>query len=326
MTNRAEHVPIIFIHNGTSSYLWCTLWQAHVRNPHNEIVLIGNRDPRLPFVVFENVNKYAEVIRPFREVYVPLSTNPILAQRHNLEQWLILNAYVKGRNLQRFVHADSDLMMYCRVDDYFDRFAGYPWAMGHTSAHSGHMIFVLDVAVLERFCQFIMDMYLDLELFGRIYKHYRWHRENIGDGGIGDMAAMSFFIDGGHTTSYDLNRVVDGAVFDQAIRDPRLTDRSVGYQTVNGIKTVEIIDGNPHFRALDGTAVRALTLHFQGSTKHLMRKYVEAPSKRISMEYANALMLERVHKKADRAFVLRKHYTEGVAKRMRRLMFGGQRK
>jgi hypothetical protein len=293
-----------------------------VRNPGNEIILIGDRDPRLPFVTFENINNYADVVQPFRDVYVPLSTNPIIPQRHNLEQWFMVREYVKKRGFTRFAHGDTDLMMYCTIDDYWDRFTGYPWAMGHTSAHSAHMLFVLDVGVLDRFCAFLMDMYLDFDLFAKIYRHYRWHRENIGAGGIGDMAALSFFIDGGHTTSYDLNQVVDGAVFDQSIRDVRRTDRTVGYRAENGVKTVIFDGGNPYFLDLEGNRIRALTLHFQGQTKDLMRKYLESPSARIKAEYANARMLETMHAKSDRAGVLRKHYAEGAAKRVRRLLFG----
>jgi hypothetical protein len=318
-----DHAPIILIHTGASSYLWCVLWQAHRRNPKNEIILIGDWDPRLPFVTFEPIGNHSGSSSRFREVYVPLSTLPHEAQRSNMERWFIVESYVKSRGFTRFVHIDSDLLLFTAIDEHFPRFQGFPWAMGKTSAWSPHVLFFLDTGILERICRFLVDMYVDQDLFARVYKQYRTHRDTHGPGGIGDMAALSIFILEGNEKPYQLNEVEHNAIFDHSVRDSRLSDKREGFRKVGGVKEIVIQDGLPYFIDLESNKVRALTLHFQGGTKHMIPRYVEPLPARIRLEYKAARLRESTKKKLEHMRTMRTHYARGIAKRIRRAAFGG---
>ena len=317
--------PIIFLHRGSSSYLLCALWQAHHRNPDSEVILIGTWNPRLPFVTFVPIANFAGAAGDFLDVYVHLSTLGFETERTFMERWFIIDAYVKTRGFARFVHADSDLLFFCEADAQFPRFSGHRWALSRTSAFSGHLLFVSDPAILSEFCDYIMRMYLDPEVFGRMYRHYRWHRGNGWQGGVGDMAALTFFIEDGLGDPYQLNRIVDDSVFDHSINDARLSDGSEPFVMSEGRKKVVVESGQPWFVGVDGKMVRALSLHFQGGVKPLMRRYIESPSARLRTEYAAARLRERAAKRLDHASVMRRHYTGAAAKRFRRVTFGSQR-
>jgi hypothetical protein len=206
--------------------LWCTLWQCHRRNPTADVVLIGDRDPHLPFVRFVPISRYDAAAARFRDVYVHASTNPVEFERFCFERWFLLDALVKEQGWTRFVHADSDLMFYAEIERYFERLGDSAMASGRVGASSGHHLMVQKVIGLSDFCQFMLDMYVKPELFMEFYRIYRWHRSTGAPGGLCDMSALTAFVEKGLVTHYELNRIVDRTIFDQALTNPWLSDRT----------------------------------------------------------------------------------------------------
>ena len=316
--------PIIFIHKGLSSYLWCSLWQCHLRNPEAEIVLIGDRDPNLKYVTFEPISRHAHAASEFRRAYIHASTNGLEFERFCFERWFLLNSLVQQREWKRFVHADSDLMFYCTIESYFERLGDAVLACGRVGASSGHLMLVQDPAMLSDLCSFMLKMYLDPDLFMDFFRIYRHHRSTGADGGLCDMSALTAFIEKNFTTHYELNRVVDGTIFDQSVTNPYTRDRIELFPIGPEGKAISREDNDLFFRDREGRSVRALTIHFQGQSKSLMRRYTEAPPLRIRLEYGAAVFQERTKRALDRVNILRRHYATGIAKRLRRQLFGNR--
>ncbi|MEO8576177.1 MAG: hypothetical protein ABI556_05740 [Gemmatimonadales bacterium] len=285
-------------------------------------MLIGDRDPSLPFVRFEPIAHHIAAAEPFRNAYVHASTNDLQFERFCFERWFLLESFIGANKYTRFVHADSDLMFFCAINEYFGRLGDAACGSGRIGAFSGHLLMVQDVRMLSDFCRFMLDMYLDPELFSRFYLIYLRHRATGAEGGLCDMSALTTFIETGRTSHYQLNQIVDATIFDQSIRDARLADRTEPFRMTNGRKELTMSDGAAWFTALDGRRIRALTVHFQGGAKAMMRQFMQSPPARIRGEYHLASMKESVVRKTNHAAVMRRHYISGVSKRARRLVFG----
>src|SRR4029079_8061676 len=95
----------------------------------------------------------------FRDVYVHASTNPLEFERFCFERWFLIDALVRDEGWTRFVHADSDLMFYSDIAQYFVRLGNAAIASGRVGASSGHLLLVQNVDAFTDFCSFMLDMY-----------------------------------------------------------------------------------------------------------------------------------------------------------------------
>jgi hypothetical protein len=292
-----------------------------LRNPEAEIVLIGDRDPHLKFVTFEPIARHEHAAREFHQAYIHASTNGLEFERFCFERWFLLHSLVQERGWQRFVHADSDVMFYCTIESYFERLGDAACACGRVGASSGHLMLVQDSAMLTDFCTFMLKMYLDPDLFIEFFRIYRHHRSTGAAGGLCDMSALTAFIEKGLTTHCELNWVIDGTIFDQALTNPWTRDRDDLFPIGPDGKEIVWQHGQTFFTDREGRRIRALTIHFQGPSKSLIRRHTEGPPLRIRIEYQFALFQANINQAIDQLNIRRRHYAAGVAKRIRRYFF-----
>jgi hypothetical protein len=172
----------------------------------------------------------------------------------------------------------------------------------------------------------MLKMYLDPDLFIEFFRIYRNHRSTGADGGLCDMSAITAFIEKRLTTHYELNRVVDGTIFDQSVTNPYTRDRMELFPLGPQGKTIVRDRDAFFFRDREGKLIRALTIHFQGPSKSLIREYTEDPPLRIRFEYVAAVFQEKMRRTLARANILRRHYVTGMGKRLRREFFGNRPK
>ena len=136
------------------------------------------------------------------------------------------------------------------------------------------------------------------------------------------MSALTAFIEKGLATHYELNRIVDQTIFDQALTNPWVWDRTVMFPLGSDGKTIITNEHTRSFLDINGDQVRALTIHFQGGSKKLIMNHTDSPSLRIRFEYRLARVAEQLRAKFGYVAMMRRHYTIGVAKRIRRIALG----
>jgi len=120
--------------------------------------------------------------------------------------------------------------------------------------------------------------------------------------------------------TYELNIVRNGTIFDLALSDDRIAGKLAYWVMENGIKKIEILDARPYLLALDGEKVRALTLHFQGGCKSLMRFYMTARPLSFRLRWVALVVKEVLSNTMNALGVRLRHYRKGFLKRMRRML------
>lgn len=213
--------PIIFIHKGSTDYLFYTLDCARFFNPDARVVMIGNKENEylkrrdVEFVHLEDL-EYGDLLKEFDTHYQYISS-PKMAGRDEWDRictkrWLYLYNFVKAENLERFWFSDSDVLVTCNLAERENRFAGYDC----TKQCRGHCIKGLfnNSNVLERFVKKINEVYQRKE-FLEERKAYFAEQD---DGCFNEMSLSGLLLkEEPGIKTFNSQEIVDGETFDDAI-------------------------------------------------------------------------------------------------------------
>jgi hypothetical protein len=276
--------PIIVFHKARSWYLPYVLHQARAACPTSEVLLAGEVSvpgfPLLPLKNFENGKRASA----FRRCYQHMSTNPQAYELFCYLRWFYLLEYMELRGLERVLHLDSDVLLYCSTEELALTHPIRPGEVGlcipeqsHESLvwlASGHMG-IFTVEALHRFCNFATATFVEERWLSQ-YKH-KWKRHSGRPGGICDMTTLYFFCREYPEAVVNLAEERCGAVVDLRF-NASATQRADEYQMRDGVKRVELRGGKAVIFRKDGRPVRALGLHFQGRNKLHIPQYYIGPS------------------------------------------------
>ncbi|MFC1795945.1 hypothetical protein ACFL1V_02470 [Pseudomonadota bacterium] len=308
----------VFIHQGLPSYLLCSLYQAHFASPKLRKILVSDIDPKLPFVDWINLNYFSDSWNEMAAVYVHLSTNQASFERFCFYRWFVLRAVMKNRGLTRIIHLDSDVMVYFDPLEEVADLGAHRFAIGSTSSYSGHFAVINSLTVIDEICDVMVNLFADPANLGELEEHFK--RQGPLGGGVCDMYALGWIIWNKRMPCFELNVIRDYGVFDQALRDPRVAGKRKVWRMKGGKKVVKWKNSRPFFLTIDGDEVRALTIHFQGDCKSLMRSCLTQVTTDFLEKYYAMRIGEWSHFMLNHVTRRARHYKQGVYKRSKKLM------
>lgn len=262
------HIPIIFVHTGDAYYLDFSLNQAYLSNPENDIYLITDQiTNKYSFVKYININTFSDSANQFEKVYHHMSTNSYQAELFCFKRWFIIKDFLASRKLDKFLYLDSDLMLYCKADDYFSDFNSYQFTI--TNKQGPQCSYFSSAKYLSQFCDFVMKMYTDENYKARFEEKHLQHVKQKLNGGICDMTAFIEYQKDFPGSAKDLSVMENNSVFDDNF------NFSDGFEMTEEGKRIVFENSNPYgFLQGKSEKIKFNSLHFQGpAKKHIYQYY-----------------------------------------------------
>lgn len=277
-----DKCSLFYFHGGNSYYLPYTINQTKKYNGENPIIFLGDKHNNhvTKFgIVHADYNDYFESANRFAKLYKHLSCNSEYTELKCFQRWISVAEYCEKNNIDGpIVLLDSDVLLYCSLDEYFHKyFAEYD--MGVCGEYGPGYVFFRTPEIIKRLADFIITYYSNDEKRQSLQAEYA-HLQEISGGtwGICDMNLMDRFIKEEHIRALDLCEVRDGCCFDNHLgkKDARFPLNQ------KGIKTIIMRETVPHCtNVLTGEEVRLLSLHFQGARKEIMYRYYTGDKKKV---------------------------------------------
>jgi hypothetical protein len=261
-------IPIVIIHKHDSYYLPYCLVQATLSNLHSEIFLLGDpNNNHYSFVKHAHISDYFQSAKLFGKIYKHLSTNLHAFEVFCFQRWFVLRDFMKAHQFDSCVHIDSDLMLYADLTQEQSKFAHYDFTL--TRGYSGHCSFFNRLEALEKFCDFMMSLYTDPDLFQILQDQYQQTIERQANGGVSDMFALEQYRLRYPETIGEMSTIIQNSVYDCNVK---ISD---GFEMKNGMKHIVWIDDQPFGKHIESNQlIRFNSLHFQGSSKQYMKSYI----------------------------------------------------
>jgi hypothetical protein len=261
------HIPIIFVHTGDAYYLDFSLNQAHLSNPDNDIYLITDRiTNKYSFVKYIDINAFNVSAKQFEKIYKHMSTNSYEAELFCFQRWFVINEFLEKHQLNNFLYLDSDLMLYCKADEYFSNFNSFQFTI--TNKQGPQCSYFSSAKYLKQFCDFITKMYTEEKHMARFEARHLRHIQQKLNGGICDMTAFIEYQKDFPGSAKDLSVLENNSVFDDNF------NFSDGFEMANAGKKI-VFENNSPYGFLKGKTekVKFNSLHFQGPAKKYMYQY-----------------------------------------------------
>jgi hypothetical protein len=272
-TERPSPVPIVFIHQGHSDYLSCSLAQAKHSSPASTIYLLGDESNHsYGWVQHANAADYSADADRFADIYQHFSTHPVGFELMCFQRWFMLREFLAVRGIERCLYLDSDVLLYADATEEIDKFRDFDFTLCWNMA--GCVFFLNHIDGLSNLCDFMTRLYSGGEryLYDRMIAHFALRRRHRLTGGACDMTALQLY------NEVNFGRVGEAArIFDGSVYDPDINVAHPGFEMENNLKKVVWRDGKPYGTFLrSGELVRFNSLHFSGHAKSLMRDYCRA--------------------------------------------------
>lgn len=269
-------LPIIFIHQGNSSSLLYTLWQAQQTNPNSRIILLGdwaNVHYRwLLGIEHYPIESYTTDAHHALKNYIHMSTNGESFEWFCIARWFILHQFLNAQpEIDRCVYLDSDVLVYDSLELPANKLSRFGMTMVSYSAHTN---FINDIKFLGEFCSFVQRHYDEAELRLWLHDHYNKFIDVADAGGISDM---TFFHKFRSENPDRVGTLVDPIGQDEQVYtfDERLDSEAGGYELKDGLKNIFWINRVPYCKHLStNKLVKFYTLHFQGKLKSKIKYYL----------------------------------------------------
>ncbi len=253
-------IPIILVHTGDSFYLEPVLRQARTFNPDSHIYLISDASTiHYDYVEHVDISEYSALADKFKEVYVHMSINPYHYELFCFQRWFVILDFVKKHNIVHFLCIDSDVMLYCNVEDTFQKWLGYDMV---TCLTVGPQYTLFHKESLEKFCSYILSHYTEENQFSEVKE---WHKHR----GISDMTFFLYYSKLPSVSIFDSATIVDKSCFDCSLKIPQ------GFEMQGRLKKIYWIHGLPYCKLLKtNELVRLNAFHLQGGVKHRLNRYI----------------------------------------------------
>lgn len=269
-------LPVVFIHQGNSDYLFKTFYQLKQWNPQTTPYMLGTKASKVyePWIKHEEIGQYMGWAQALSKVFFNLSTNGADYELFCIQRWFVLYEFMQAKGLERALYLDSDVFVYDDLTKEGAALSSYGMTLCHMS---GHTNYVSDVKVLKHFCEYIFWHYETEEgkqILHDWLKEYRDGGETTG--GISDMTFIRKYWVAFPENVYNLNQIVDKKVYDVAFS----VSDYFGYQgednglTGEKVKVIQFENQQPYCKHDSEGLVRFVTLHFQGKSKQLMPQYL----------------------------------------------------
>lgn len=255
-----KNLPIIIVHTGDSFYLEPALLQARKFNPQNPIYLISDSSTdHYDFVEHIDIAEYMTSAEKLGEVYVHMSINPYHYELFCMQRWFVILEFVKKQGFTHFLCIDSDVMLYCQVDEVFEKWFKYDLTICQPE---GPQYTLFNKDSLEKFCDYIYSHYAEEDKLAEVKE---WHQHR----GISDMTFFNYYAQQPTIQVFNTAQIVDGTCFEYNMKVPQ------GFEMQGRLKKIYWNDGIPYGKEVaTGKLIRFNALHFQGGVKHKLNQYI----------------------------------------------------
>ncbi|MDO4586335.1 MAG: hypothetical protein Q4C95_03465 [Planctomycetia bacterium] len=275
MLNR-KHFPIVMAHINNPPYLEYCLRQIRKFNPDNPIYLIGDEsNDCFDFVEHRNITDpvFSVDIDRFRAIYQHYSPLSFQWERFCFERWLYIRNFLRAENLSGCLAIDTDVLLFCDVDEEAERFKEYAMTFAHwdNNCNLVHCNFLQSRFALDSFCDYMFQVYEDPTILERIKKKIgmKYGRYWISD--------MSLFGDWSRQTKEKISFYEDfysqGIYFDRCIDNCKHFRCQFYFPGLKKFKKVFFLKGHPYGQLKDGQTVPFKCLHYHGFFKFLMKDH-----------------------------------------------------
>jgi hypothetical protein len=253
-------LPIVIIHVNNSEYLSYSLAQAKKSNPESKIVLLGDSsNDCYKFIEHENIFNYYKNAQNFSDIYRHNSVNSYNYELFCFQRWFFLKDFMAANDINKCLHIDSDVMLYANVTEEQKKFANYDLSLPH--GISPHCLFINNLNVLEKFCDFLIEIYTDSSI-----------DEQIKNNSLVSISDMTAFREFGNLIEFrigNISNIRDNSKYDLNI------NCSEGFEMKDGRKNIYLLEEQPFCKYLDlPKDVKFNIIHFQGhATKKYMKDY-----------------------------------------------------
>ncbi|MEI6191057.1 MAG: hypothetical protein WCP24_01645 [bacterium] len=267
-----EPVNIIFIHRGKADYLTVALKCARGSNPEANIFLISdNANDKIDGIIYKDINNYFNSAKQFAKNYEHLSTNTYEFELFCIERWFILRDFTKTNKLERYFHADSDVLIFSDLAVEWPKFSNFSFTLSENTC--GHNSFWNNREALDNFCNFIENIYnkKDLDGYNKTLDFWNDYKLTKKPGGICDMTLFYFYQKKHPTIIGETAQIIDGSTYDHNFSSN--IQGGVSYKNILGIKKIIWKNNLPYVKNSSGILVRLNTLHLQGWAKKFSSKF-----------------------------------------------------
>lgn len=271
-------LPVVFIHNGNSTYLVNAFYQLKKSNPGTPVYLIGTSESKVynSHVTHVLMKEYMNEADSFKKIYRHFSTNSEAFELICIQRWFILKEFLVKNDIERCLYMDSDVLFYTSIEKLAEKYEH----VGMTRCGiSGHTNFVRR-KTLEKFCRFITDCYIGEASVEKLRQHAVDFVKKHGSGGVSDMTFINNFAVAhpdqvADTYTPESNETID----------PSFKDGSEDFVMKDGPKKILFKKNIPFgYNIHDGHEVMFHTLHFQGTrAKNVMAQYI--PERKIDLMF-----------------------------------------
>lgn len=261
-----QKTPVVFFHIGNQKYLKTAIDMAE---KNNNVVLIGDKSNRNYCKNWTDYENYQSIeYRKFANSYQHMSSNSKEFELSCFQRYFFLYEFMKTEKLEFSVMADSDLLIFCDLNEYFEKYR-CPCALSisHNGVVSAHCSY-WTVESLADFIGYLEKMYTDdIEKLKAMYARMRAKKEL---GGICDMTALKLWSKT-WTNILNLGVMRDDMVFDHCLQtDSDFESNKFCFSRILRMKKIYYINNMPCFQMIGGGMVHAATIHCQGSCKAIM--------------------------------------------------------
>lgn len=293
---------IVFFSQGLPSYSFCAMFQAHHKNPTVPIYLISDINPKLPFVRWEPLSQFVFSWQNFARSYIHLNTCAEWLTRVWFYRWFAIRELMRKYNLSQVVHLDTDILQMSSFDDFEMLLPPEKLAIGSSvgGPFSGHCAIIDSESILSNYLEFCQSMYDVPERIEILREFYYKQKETPYGGGICDMYAFGWAsgwrgATDSHLQLFELNDPErHGIVFDQSITDNRTFSEKDYFVMKFGMKEIIYKEGWKFVRKRDSHLLPIATIHFQGTNKIKMRRFLEQSPLRFNWIYWNRWTVEQI--------------------------------
>lgn len=280
MAKASESIPILIFHKGNSPYLRDCLVQARKTNPSSRLILLGDKeneclaqDEALKGLEHFDADSFPG-FKEFLPIYRHCSFLNYNFEIVCIQRWFVMRDWARQFGVKRFLHLDSDVLLFCNVTELAQRFDKYDMTFMRWDADRllAHFFLLNRIEFLDEFCEYILKIYQNDSEFERLVKRsMNENRVRQQDPWISDMSLLAGFYDVSGCNAYFLeNAREEGLFFDDRITLAGSFQKEFGILRKHKIKKVRFLDGHPFVFTQEGKPMEVQMLHFHSFTKFLM--------------------------------------------------------
>ncbi len=171
-------MKIVLIHKWTQEYLKYTVKQLLKYHKKNDIILLtDNLDKTKVFlkniIEIESIENYFDFSKNFEQIYKHMSHIAYEFEIFCIQRWFILLEYIKKNSIENICHIDSDVMVFSNLIEYFKK--NLSWSEFNYVGSCWH-VFFWNIIWLEKFKNFVFDIYKKKENIKELERYYKWEK------------------------------------------------------------------------------------------------------------------------------------------------------